>query len=98
MHDSDGLVIWNGAGERIVRPLNSPTRVITSSFVERARRERAAQSVEPTPESAEADRALAAQLGGQLADQLAEITARLDLIQSVLGARETDGPSGGRRA
>ena len=29
-------MIWNGAGERIVRPLNSPTRVITSSFVDKS--------------------------------------------------------------
>ena len=26
VHDSDGLAIWNGAGERIWRPLNNPTR------------------------------------------------------------------------
>jgi glucans biosynthesis protein len=36
VHDSDGLVIYNGAGERIMRPLNSPTRVITSSFVDKS--------------------------------------------------------------
>jgi periplasmic glucans biosynthesis protein len=36
VHDSDGLVIWNGAGERIVRPLNAPSRVITSSFVDKS--------------------------------------------------------------
>jgi glucans biosynthesis protein len=36
VHDSDGLVLWNGAGERIVRPLNSPSRVITSSFVDKS--------------------------------------------------------------
>jgi glucans biosynthesis protein len=34
VHDSDGLVLWNGKGERIFRPLNNPTRVITSSFVD----------------------------------------------------------------
>jgi glucans biosynthesis protein len=34
VHDSDGLVIWNGKGERIFRPLNNPSRVITSSFVD----------------------------------------------------------------
>ncbi|HKU43224.1 MAG TPA: glucan biosynthesis protein, partial [Polyangiales bacterium] len=26
VHDSDGLVLWTGTGERIVRPLNSPSR------------------------------------------------------------------------
>ena len=35
VHDSDGLAIWNGAGERIWRPLNNPTRVVTSSFVDK---------------------------------------------------------------
>jgi glucans biosynthesis protein len=34
VHDSDGLVIWNGKGERIFRPLNNPSRVVTSSFVD----------------------------------------------------------------
>jgi glucans biosynthesis protein len=34
VHDSDGLALWNGAGERIFRPLNNPTRVVTSSFVD----------------------------------------------------------------
>ena len=34
IHDSDGLEIWTGAGERIWRPLNNPDRVITSSFVD----------------------------------------------------------------
>jgi len=32
VHDSDGLAIWNGNGERIWRPLNNPSRVVTSSF------------------------------------------------------------------
>jgi glucans biosynthesis protein len=32
VHDSDGLAIWNGAGERIWRPLNNPPRTTTSSF------------------------------------------------------------------
>lgn len=36
VHDSDGLAIWNGAGERIWRPLNNPPRTTTSSFVDRA--------------------------------------------------------------
>jgi periplasmic glucans biosynthesis protein len=34
VHDSDGLALWNGKGERLFRPLNNPTRVITSSFVD----------------------------------------------------------------
>lgn len=32
IHDSDGLAIWTGAGERIWRPLSNPTRVVTSTF------------------------------------------------------------------
>ena len=32
IHDSDGLAIWTGSGERIWRPLNDPPRVMTSSF------------------------------------------------------------------
>lgn len=36
VHDSDGLSLWTGRGERIVRPLNSPSRVITSSFVDKS--------------------------------------------------------------
>lgn len=32
VHDTDGLSIWTGAGERLWRPLNNPDRVITSSF------------------------------------------------------------------
>ena len=31
-HDSDGLAMWTGAGERIWRPLNNPPRVMTSTF------------------------------------------------------------------
>jgi glucans biosynthesis protein len=34
VHDSDGLAIWTGSGERLWRPLNNPKRVITSSFVD----------------------------------------------------------------
>jgi glucans biosynthesis protein len=38
VHDSDGLAIWSGSGERLWRPLNNPFqfpgRVVTSSFVE----------------------------------------------------------------
>jgi glucans biosynthesis protein len=36
VHDSDGLALWNGKGERIFRPLNNPTRVVTSSFVDQS--------------------------------------------------------------
>ena len=32
VHDSDGLAMWNGAGERIWRPLNNPTQTRASSF------------------------------------------------------------------
>ncbi|VTZ50610.1 Glucans biosynthesis protein D 2 [Methylocella tundrae] len=32
VHDSDGLAIWTGTGERIWRPLNNPPRIIVSSF------------------------------------------------------------------
>ncbi len=35
IHDSDGLAIHTGAGERLWRPLNNPRRVMTSSFVDR---------------------------------------------------------------
>ncbi|WP_069307104.1 glucan biosynthesis protein [Methylobrevis pamukkalensis] len=35
IHDSDGLAIWTGAGERLWRPLNNPPSVMTSSFVDR---------------------------------------------------------------
>lgn len=35
IHDSDGLSIWTGAGERIWRPLNDPPRVMTSTFVDK---------------------------------------------------------------
>src|SRR3984893_12994482 len=34
VHDSDGLAIWTGTGERVWRPLNNPPRVITSSFAD----------------------------------------------------------------
>lgn len=36
VHDSDGLAIWTGNGERLWRPLNNPNRVMTSSFGDRA--------------------------------------------------------------
>jgi glucans biosynthesis protein len=32
IHDSDGLALWTGNGERIWRPLNNPPRIITSAF------------------------------------------------------------------
>lgn len=32
VHDTDGLALWNGAGERIWRPINNPPRIVTSSF------------------------------------------------------------------
>lgn len=34
VHDSDGLAMWNGAGERLWRPLNNPARTTTSAFVD----------------------------------------------------------------
>jgi glucans biosynthesis protein len=35
VHDSDGLAIWTGAGERIWRPLNNPPHVSASAFSDR---------------------------------------------------------------
>jgi periplasmic glucans biosynthesis protein len=32
VHDSDGLALWTGTGERIWRPLNNPPRQVVSSF------------------------------------------------------------------
>ena len=32
IHDSDGLSMWTGSGERIWRPLNNPASVMTNSF------------------------------------------------------------------
>jgi len=34
IHDSDGLALWTGAGERIWRPLIDPPSVLTNSFVD----------------------------------------------------------------
>lgn len=34
IHDSDGLAIWTGAGERLWRPLNNPPQVMTNAFVD----------------------------------------------------------------
>jgi len=38
IHDSDGLAIWSGSGERLWRPLRNPAQVTTSSFLDRAPR------------------------------------------------------------
>ncbi len=34
IHDSDGLALWTGAGERIWRPLNNPPRTTASAFLD----------------------------------------------------------------
>ncbi|HWF75929.1 MAG TPA: glucan biosynthesis protein D [Caulobacteraceae bacterium] len=34
IHDSDGLAIWTGAGERIWRPLSDPPRVMGNAFLD----------------------------------------------------------------
>ncbi len=34
VHDSDGLSLWTGAGERVWRPLNDPAQLIVSSFAD----------------------------------------------------------------
>ena len=34
VHDSDGLAIWTGNGERLWRPLNNPPRIMASSFLD----------------------------------------------------------------
>lgn len=34
VHDSDGLALWTGSGERAWRPLNNPGRITASSFVD----------------------------------------------------------------
>ena len=34
VHDSDGLALWMGTGERAWRPLNNPPRIVTSSFAD----------------------------------------------------------------
>lgn len=36
VHDSDGLALWNGTGERIWRPLNNTEHPTTSSFIDKA--------------------------------------------------------------
>lgn len=35
IHDSDGLALWTGAGERIWRPLNNPRATTASAFADR---------------------------------------------------------------
>ncbi len=35
VHDSDGLAIWTGSGERLWRPLNNPARLLVSAFGDR---------------------------------------------------------------
>ncbi|WP_223841672.1 MULTISPECIES: glucan biosynthesis protein [Pseudomonas fluorescens group] len=35
VHDSDGLALWTGNGERIWRPLNNPPRTLVSAFSDR---------------------------------------------------------------
>jgi glucans biosynthesis protein len=35
LHDSDGLALWTGSGERIWRPLNDPAETRVSSFVDK---------------------------------------------------------------
>jgi glucans biosynthesis protein len=34
VHDSDGLAMWSGNGERLWRPLNNPPRIMVSAFVD----------------------------------------------------------------
>ena len=34
VHDADGLAIWNGAGERIFRPLNNPRRIFHTCYLD----------------------------------------------------------------
>lgn len=36
VHDSDGLALWTGRGERIWRPLNDPPRIMLNSFLDEA--------------------------------------------------------------
>jgi glucans biosynthesis protein len=38
VHDSDGLALWTGVGERIWRPLNNPERTTASAFADRSPR------------------------------------------------------------
>lgn len=38
VHDSDGLALWTGTGERAFRPLNNPARTTASAFVDQSPR------------------------------------------------------------
>jgi glucans biosynthesis protein len=38
VHDSDGLAMWTGTGERIWRPLNNPPRIMASAFADESPR------------------------------------------------------------
>lgn len=38
VHDSDGLALWTGSGERIWRPLNNPKRTMASAFADQTPR------------------------------------------------------------
>ena len=38
VHDSDGLALWTGSGERIWRPLNNPEAIAVSAFADRTPR------------------------------------------------------------
>ncbi len=38
VHDSDGLALWTGSGERIWRPLNNPAHITVSSFSDKTPR------------------------------------------------------------
>jgi glucans biosynthesis protein len=38
VHDSDGLALWTGAGERLWRPLADPPRIVTNSYVDQSPR------------------------------------------------------------
>lgn len=38
IHDSDGLALWTGEGERLWRPLNNPEQVTLSSFLDESPR------------------------------------------------------------
>jgi glucans biosynthesis protein len=38
VHDSDGLAMWTGGGERIWRPLNNPPRTTVSTFADKSPR------------------------------------------------------------
>ncbi len=38
VHDSDGLALWTGGGERVWRPLNNPAGTTASAFADRAPR------------------------------------------------------------